>query len=432
MEILKELLFEWREEGIPDDLVERDIAVKTRKGKANTFAGIRRCGKTYVMFQIIKNLHSKNVFYINFEDDRIINPNIKHLSNLLPVIHETFKVKEPLYLFVDEIQVIEHWEKWARRMAENRDIYLFISGSSSKLTSQEIATSLRGRAITNYVFPLDFPEFLNFKGFEYKPSKIEHSPKKSDLKRLLNEYLTFGGFPEIVLEKDEKEKLKLLRDYFSTIIARDLIERYRIDNIPALEAFMKLILNNFSRYLSFSKSENWMRSIGIKTSKSTLIEYFNYIKSCFFTFETRIFSYSIKDRLQYPIKVYIVDNGFATALTPRHDRDFGWFCENLVAIELYRRFVNDPLREIYYWRDLKHREVDFVMSEGLKVKQLIQVCYDVSDIDTKERELKALVKASNELKCNNLLVITWDYKGEEEFKGKRIKFIPLWKYLLGT
>jgi hypothetical protein len=430
MKEILELLQEWKDTGAPADIINRDLKIAKMEKKANSFVGIRRAGKTYAMFQLAKGIKSKDVFYINMEDDRLVNPNIKHLTALTPTIKENFELKgKQLYLFVDEIQNVDNWERWARRMAERKDVFLFISGSSSKLSSQEIATALRGRTITNYIFPLNFREFLKFKGFYYDAKTIGYSTKRFELKRLFNEYLKYGGFPEVVLAK-KKEKLKLLREYFATIIARDIVERFKIENVTTLESFMKLLLHNYSRFVSFSKAEKWLASMGIKTSKATLIEYFNYIKQSFFIFNTGIFSYKIKERLQYPIKVYVTDNGFIEALTQRFSRNVGWLYENLVAIELFKKCLDNPSNEIYYWKDKQGKEVDFIVKQGLKVKELIQVCYDIEDLEIKKREVQALLKAGKELRCRNLLVVTEDFEGKEKIAGKEIRYVPLWFWLL--
>jgi len=428
-ETIKRLLVEFKEDGVPDDLKNRKVKVDTHRKKAALLTGIRRAGKTYRMFQKIKDLKKEDVFYINFEDERLLNPTIHDLSQLVPTIKETFDVNEPIYLFVDEVQRIDGWERWARRLAEDDSVYLTISGSSSQLSSREIASSLRGRTLTTHIFPLNFQEFLDFKGFDFEDiSHVKYSKEKPKLRRHFNEYLKYGGLPEIVLEKKEKRKLKILREYFSTIVARDLIERYSIEKVNVLESLMKLLVNNFSRLISFSKTRNWLKSMGLKVSKNTIANYFSYLKSSYFLFDVTIHSRSVKDRLQYPRKVYLIDNGFATSLTERFSSDRGWFFENLTAVTLYRKTVSNPQRELHYWKK-DGKEVDFVVREGLNTKELIQVCSDLN-VDTKEREVKNLLAASKELGCNNLTVITDDLDDEEEIDGKKVNFVPLWFKLL--
>lgn len=428
-EMLKRLLVEQKEEGCPNDLIARELAVHPRRKKANTLVGIRRAGKTYSMFQIMDDLDTGNVFYINLEDERLIHPNLQHLTRLIPTIRETFELEEgPIYLFVDEVQNVPEWEQWARRIAEKPDVYLFISGSSSKVTSEEVATELRGRTLTTYIFPLSFQEFLRFKEFKYDMKRISYSQQRYELKRLFDEYLRFGSFPEIVLEKNEMVKLQILREYFSTIVARDIIERHNVNKIRALKSFMKLLLNNFSRLISFTRAKNWLQSMGLSISKTTLTTYFGYLRSSFFLFDNTIFSRSIKDRLQYPRKIYVIDNGFASALTDRFSTDRGWFFENLVARELYRTTVIYPRKEIFYWKS-GDREVDFIVKDNIKVKKLIQVCSDLTP-QRKSREVKNLLKASEDVNCDTLYVITDEHAATEERQGKNITYIPLWKWLL--
>ncbi len=424
-ETIKRLLVGFKEDGIPNDLKDRKIKVDIERKKAALLTGIRRAGKTYRMFLKIKDLKEEDVFYINFEDERLLNPTIDDLSQLVPTIKETFDVNEPIYLFVDEVQRIDGWERWARRLAEDDSVYLTISGSSSQLLSREIASSLRGRTLTTHIFPLDFQEFLDFKGLDFENiSHVKYSKEKPKLRKHFNEYLKFGGFPEIVLEKKEKRKLKILREYFSTIVARDLIERYSIEKVNVLESLMKLLVNNFSRLISFSKTRNWLKSMGLKVSKNTIANYFSYLKSSYFLFDVTIHSRSVKDRLQYPRKVYLIDNGFATSLTERFSSDRGWFFENLTAVTLYRKTVSTPQKELHYWKK-DGKEVDFVVKEGMDTKELIQVCSDLN-VDTKEIEVNNLLAASKELGCNNLTVITDDLDDEEEIDGKKVNFVPLW------
>jgi len=429
-ERLKRILVESKEEGAPEDLEKREVGKKLefRKKKANTIAGMRRTGKTYLMFQLMKKVGEEKTFYINFEDERIIRPTVEDLSNLLPLIKETFEIEPPIYLLVDEIQNVEGWEKWARRISEKSEVILMLSGSSSHLTSQGIATSLRGRTLTTYLFPLNFREFLEFKEIEYPSENIEYSQKKPELRRHFKEYLKYGGLPEIVLEKSDRKKMKILQEYFSTVVARDLVERHSIGKIEVLENFIKLLVNNFSRRISFSKAQNWLSSMGIKTSKSTLIKYFKYVKESFFLFDTTIFSRSVKDREQYPRKIYVIDNGFITALTERFESSRGWYSENKVAVNLYRKTITDPKKELHYWRK-DGKEVDFVVKNSTNTEKLIQVCSEIHE-QNKEREVENLLKASEDLKCKNLLIITDDYRDTKEVNGKQIVFQPLWQWLL--
>lgn len=428
-ETLKKLLVEFREEGLPAPVLDRERNLEEMETKANVIAGIRRSGKTYQMYRSIKEKGLENCFYLNLEDERLVNPTAQDLSNIIPLIEENFDIEKPLNLFIDEIQNSKNWEKWARRIAEKKEVSLYISGSSSRLSSKEIATSLRGRTLTTYNFPLNFREFLDFNDRTYSIRNIKSSPKRHSLKRYFEEYLKFGGFPEIVLAEEGRVKRKLLQEYFSTIITRDIIERHKVGDVNKLENFMKLLVNHFSRLVSFSKVENWLKSMGISSSKSTLINYFKYIKASFFMFDVKIFSPTVKDRLQYPRKIYVIDNGFATALADNFSENRGWYFENLAALELYKKTIDDPSQEVFYWKDKQGKEVDFVIKYGQEVKKLVQVCSDLND-ENREREIDSLVKSSKNLGCNNLKLLTEDKSGSIEKGGKKIKLEPIWYWCL--
>ena len=246
------------------------------------------------------------------------------------------------------------------------------------------------------------------------------------IKGALLNYLKEGSFPELVLEDSVVKKKRLIQDYFRTIISRDIGERYRVKKINLLTDFLRLLLN--STYSSINKNVNILKSQGKKVGKETIINYSKYAEEVYFCFFVPIFSYKIKSQEQYPKKVYLVDNAFITNLSLRFSKDYGRLYENSVFLALKRKQVLNPSIEIFYWKSL-NEEVDFVIKQG-KVKQLIQVCYNIEDYDTKKRELRALLKASKELKCKNLVVITEDYEAIEKLKGKKIKFVPLWKWLL--
>lgn len=426
------LFKEWQEIWVPE-LKEREIALifpkKVRKIIA--FAGVRRSGKTYTMFQLInqlsKSAQKEKIFYLNFEDERIEKTK-ESLTSVIPTMMKLYgDGKKAYFLFLDEIQVMPEWSRWLRRVHDTyRDINFFISGSSSKLSSKEIPTELRGRALSFEIYPLSFREFLNFKNISLEKN-FEHSERKiSELKKALAEYLEYGGFPEVVLEDSVIQKKRIIQEYFKTIISRDIAERHNVKKIYLLHDFLRLLLN--IKDFSVNKSVNIFKSQGKAVGKGTLINYTNYAQESYFCFFLPIFSYKIKDQLKYTQKVYFSDNSFITQISFRFSKDYGRLYENAVALQIIRAQANS-LIEMYYWKDAAN-EVDFVVKEGLKVKMLIQVSYDINDYDTKNREIKGLLKASKEFKCNNLLIITEGKEGEEKIKGKKIKFVPLWKWLL--
>ncbi|WP_367883962.1 ATP-binding protein [Thermococcus sp. JCM 11816] len=371
------------------------------------------------MFQLINELSKKvpkeRIFYINFEDERL-EKNISTLTGLIPTIEELFGTSEDLYLFLDEIQNVEGWDSWVRRVHDSGKAKLFLSGSSSKLSSREIPTSLRGRALTFEVFPLSFREFLRFKGGFEVPSRVEFSSKKPRLLNLLREYVTYGGFPEVVLADDPRVKRLIVTDYFNTIIALDVVERYSLRNPEELRAFLRLALN--SEYLSLSKMERTLKSLGYRISRLTLANYLRYLSESYFLFPVEVLSPKVRLRIGHPKKVYFVDNSFLTFLSVKFSENFGRLMENTVFLELRRKG-----EEINYLLG-KNWEIDFALPEK---EILIQVSYDLSDPETLWRELRAIKAARRETGWKKAYVINWDI--EKEVDG--IKLIPpLWRFLL--
>lgn len=426
---LKEILTSWLARELPE-LIERDYSINLSKNIV-AIIGPRRSGKTYFLFQTAKKLlnegyRKENIAYIDFEDVRLRSLKAKDYSTFVKVLHEILEEKNGgMVLLLDEIQNLQEWESWIRTFHNSKKYYILITGSSSKLSSKEIATQLRGRYISSLILPFSFKEFLKYKKLEIK--YLQAPEVKGNLLKNLREYLKFGGFPDVVKEDEEKNKIELLRTYKETIFYRDVVERFRIRDVSFLENFFGIVMENFGKYISLSKLENYFKSIGLKKSKKTLSNYLKYLETAFFLFTVEKFGYKTKERVQQPRKVYPIDLGFYRLL-PRFSEDIGILMESLVAIALYKSSFYKG-SEIFYWKDYQQREVDFVLKGGAKIEQLLQVVYALSKQETKDA-LEALNKASKELRCNNLLVVTWDYESEEKFKGKKIKFIPLWKWLL--
>ena len=273
------------------------------------------------------------------------------------------------------------------------------------------------------VFPFSFREFLSVKGFEFK--RIYSSYDEARIKNHLSEYLRNGGFPQIVLK--EMDGKTFFREYLNVVLYRDLIERYGIENTDVARFLLYSAIQSFTKEFSLHKI---FRQLKQKTevSNKTVYTYSMYLEEVFFAFFLRKFHFSHKKSLLSMPKIYINDTGLASNLIS-FSADTGKFMENLVFLELKKKELNNVF-EIFYWKDYQGREVDFVIKEGLKVNQLIQVTHASGRDEIERREIQSLLKAGKELKCKNLFVITWDFEGEESLEGKRIKFIPLWKWLI--
>jgi uncharacterized protein len=417
-----EIIKDFNERKLPE-IIKRDIdiPIEIPINRSISLIGPRRAGKTYEMFQIIKKLleivKKEQILYINFERADLGIVNSEDLVILLETFFEIYPENKTrkVWLFLDEIQNVLNWEKFVRTSLDEQ-IKVYLTGSSSKLLSREIATSMRGRNITYNLLPFSFREYLRAKNIESN----EHLSSTEKLKILnaLKNYMEYGGYPEVVIYESEKEKI--LTDIKETAIYKDVIERSKIRNINAMRLLITALIN--SKEFSVNKFYNFLKSSGIKIGKNVLYNYIQYLNDVFFVFTLRKFSYSYKNAEQSIPKIYFIDNGL---LRISGITDKGRLMENLVFIQLLRNNL-----DISYYRSPTNEEVDFIIKDNKKIRQLIQVCYNLNDYITKERELKALLKASKELKCNNLLVITYDLESEEKIKNKKIKFIPLWKWLL--
>ncbi len=422
----------WRKE-LPDSK-ERAISLKIESDLINDIVGPRRAGKTYLMYFTIKKLLDTGIekeaaIYINFENRKLLPLTPEYFNDLIDVIHakSLFEKHKTIFIFLDEVQRIEDWEKYIRSIYDEfkGKIKIFISGSTSRLTESELSYLLTGRHLTTQVYPLSFREFLSFKGFYIKEYFIEED--LALIKEYLREYLEFGGFPEVALLGSGKEEL--IQTLFSDIINRDILPKAKRRG-EIIEDLAYFLCSNSGKLASFGKLTGTLNSMGIKVSVPTFEKYFSIMKEAFLFFDLTIYSYKVKDQMQYPRKIYCMDPGFINFAGFKFSEDRGRLMENLVAIELQRTKSKSPLIEIFYWKDHQGREVDFVVREGLQVKQLIQVTNASSREEIQKREITGLLRAEEEFKCSNLLVITWAFEGKEMVDGKGIRYKPLWKWLL--
>ena len=391
--IHRTILTEWLDRPLPQIIARDqslDLAVIPNVKKATVITGFRRTGKTYLLFSAIGKLlvsaSRKDVVYLNFEDERIPQQT-DFLSRLLPEIH-AFYSQKPKYLFLDELQNIPFWSKWLRRILDTEDIRLFVTGSSSKMSSFELPTELRGRSWEQTVYPLNFSEFLRF--------KKENSLSMETV--LFEEYLLWGGLPEVVLSPPAKRQ-ELLQLYFQTVVRKEITDRFKIRNTTALKTVLKLILN--STYLTVSKLYNNLKSLGLAVGKTTLNQYVSYAESSYFLSLLRYYSPSMKNQLQYPRKPYFIDNGFLTSLSTKFSNNYGRLLENLTYWKLFKENEN-----VFYHRDEKSREVDFIVMKNGNVSSIYQVCYDISDRETYDREVNSLVRLGKKFHCESLFLLT--------------------------
>lgn len=406
-----------------DDLQERSIVNEIKplfnRKEVLAIAGVRRSGKTSLIYLMIKELLKKvkarQVLYINLDD-----PTFKEtdLDKIYEAYEELMLPTGKRYLFFDEVQNIQNWEKWVKKIYDSlKNTKIIVSGSNSSLLKTEYSKYLVGRNLTYELFPLSFQEFLEFKGIKIR-TESELLASKPKIKHHLDEYLKYGGFPEIALEENKDMKYTLLKEYFNAILARDILTRYEIKERKKLEQLAIYILTNISNMTS-AKSLSKIIDLNIRTVQ----EYFHHLEDVYLIFFINHYSYSLKAQYTYPRKAFCVDTGLRGAVSFRFSEDIGRLIENLVYLNLRKK------GEIYYWKDVSS-EVDFVVKVGTKILQLIQVCYDIDDPKIKKREIKGLLNAMKYFNLKKGIIITWDYEGLDKIEKKAVEYIPLWKWLL--
>lgn len=388
--------------------------------------GARRSGKSYIMRQIASNLikngvDKKQILIVNFEDPRFINLSTKLLDQIFEVYREFLSPECKAYVFLDEVQEIKEWEKWVRTMQELGKANIIISGSNARLLSKELATVLTGRHLDATVLPLSFSEFLKFKNVPVADAQTL-AVKDTQIKSYLREFLEIGSFPMVVLEA---EKEKILLAYFDDVLNKDLVRRYNIRKAEKLKALVKFYLSNVSSPVTFSSSGKFL-----EISTDTVEKFSGFLETSYMIFFLKRFSYKVKEQEKSPRKVYAIDTGLSNIIGFRFSGNMGRLAENAVFLELKRRAYTVSNKELYYWKNAQHEEVDFVIKENTKVKDLIQVCWDISDMKTKKREIRSLVKAMQEFGLEQGTIITEDFEGDEMIDDKKIQYIPLRKWLL--
>ncbi len=424
----KYVLTLWKEMELPE-VIERKIRLDLNANKVIVIAGVRRSGKTSLMFQYIEELMKEkvakdNIIYINFENERLIATKATDMDDLLIAHSQIFNPAEgTIYLFLDEIQNVENWDKWIRKVYDTKKYRIIITGSSSELLSSEIATALAGRNLSYIVYPFSFSEMLKSRGINVEISDIKFSSKKGTILKALDEFLEYGSFPEVILSNDTTRKMDLLSSYFDAIFFRDIVKRYNLRDTGALNIFLKIIASNYSTYFSSTKAQNYFNSMGFEISRVTILNFLEYSKSVFFAEILEQYLKSPRKRFARQVKSYIVDIGLSKLFT---DIDKGRALENAVFIELLRRKkVSD---NIYYLKLRSGKEIDFVVD--WKPTKLIQVCYELSSVDVKDRETSALVEAAKALKLKEGIIITYDYNNSEQVDGIKIVYMPFWEWAL--
>ena len=425
---LRELFSDFYETALPE-MTRRQVAIPEVAGCATVVLGMRRTGKTFLLYQRMKDLLDFGVakdrmLHVNFEDDRLLGMTLEDLRHVPDVYYQMFPENRDklCYFFFDEIQNISHWESFVRRMVDTPNVQVYLSGSSAKLLSREVATAMRGRSVEIENFPLSFDEFLIHHGyFETLPRNIS-SASRSKLQNAVEKFFTIGGMPAVQNVPDTL-RASMLQGYVNTVIYRDVIERHGIANSQALKFTMQMVFNNPARQLSVRKIVDYLKNQQLTASREYIADYLDWLSDAYLLHKVGLHSESAMKRRINPDKYYLNDVGIVRAMRIKHALDQGPLLENIVYLQLRRQGF-----QVEYVNTSDGSEVDFIAFHPMRNDyKLIQVCFDMSDPKTFEREVSALRKAAGSLGIKDCYVITWD---DETSLPGNIQVMPIWKFLL--
>ncbi len=414
------------------DLFKRDLAGEivqkyVKLDAIIAITGLRRVGKSSLMRLIWdevkgkEKLSDEQFLYLNFEDERLIDFSKDDFAKALQIFYETNspdKTKK-IFLFLDEIQIIKYWEKWARRLYEEKKFKIFITGSNATLLSSELATALTGRNIPIALHPLSFYEFyVYFQNNAFSKNSLYDIEERAKIKKSFGRYFQLGGMPEYI----RTESAELIQEYFKDIILRDIVNRYNVKYKQGLKELAHFLLAAPGQ---ISSLRNISRSIEIKNI-NTVKNYLQYLQDSFLFYKVPLFSYSYKRQIYNPDKVYVADLAFFHNIAFQATKNLGALYENLVFLTLLRKD-----KEIFYYKTVNNLEADFVVREKNKITDIIQVSFSLKNKQIRQREISSLISAMNELKLKKGWILVNDEE-EAEIKqdGKIIIIKPIYKWLL--
>ena len=416
-EVIREILLENRKEIELQHIVPRDIQMEEFANYV--LIGVRRAGKSFMLYQQIQQYLKQGIswdsmLYLNFEDERLMGMTAQEL-NLILEVHGMMSDKRPI-LFLDEIQNIDGWDKFARRLADNK-YRVYITGSNAKMLSSDVATTLGGRYITKHIMPYSFSEFQNANEISYDTDTIATTSGRAKVQRYFESYFHFGGFPEGAKLASKRDNINSV---YQKIYLGDIASRNKIENQFSLRILFRKLAESVKQPISFTRLTNIIASTGAKLSKPTLINYIEYSKDAFLIYPIKNIADNLTQRETNP-KYYFVDNGIISILAMDIDTSL---LENMVAMELLRRYGLDE--QVFFYN--KNIEVDFYIPDAAMA---IQVSYNPKkSTETWERESTALIKLSKVLDCKRLIILTYELEEEIVVKDKKIEVIPVWKWLL--
>ena len=430
-EAIREVLREFYQDGVPDDVVPRDVDYAEKLRAATVIKGMRRVGKTFVTYERIRGLLAEGIslgriVHVNFEDERLRRLTVDDL-HLIGEIHAELYPEyadETCWYFLDELQRVDGWEAYARRLVDAKRIKVCLTGSSSKLLSEEIATEMRGRSLPIEVFPLSFAEYLRFNGILRNPPRGGFTAKeKGVLRRAVRDYLERGGFPD-VHDVSDSMRVAMLQGYVDAVLYRDVLERHSVPSVQALKYTLDYLFHNYARKTSTRSISGVLKNLSVAANRESIADYLDWFKDAYLIYPVSVKSDSLAVKRVNPDKYYLIDTGLVRAMCVKTDAERGWLLENLVYMAL-RRGAN----KIAYYLNGDGTEVDFhVFNKVARTSRLVQVSWDMADKTTFAREFDALVAARKETGITDCTIVTWDDEGEKD----GIRIVPVWKWLLAN
>ena len=410
--------------------VPRRLHVESAPGKATVCIGVRRSGKSTFLFQLIQGLlHSgvsrENILYLNFFDDRLHNLRHENLALIAESYYSIYpekKGEETIYCFFDEIQAVPGWEPFVDRMMRTEKCEAYLTGSSARMLSKEIATQMRGRALSWELFPFSFREFLDGRGMDSEGALS--TKKRLLIQKAFEDYWVTGGFPEII-GLSENLRIKTHQEYFQAVLFRDLVERHDIAHPKAVSDLAHWLVDNTASLYSINRLTGYLQSLGHHAPRTAVSDYLEWFEDAYFLFTVQIFDASLARRNTNPKKVYCIDHALVTSVSSGVLINSGHLLENLVFTALRR---SHP--DVYYYKTKTGKEVDFIVPLRGRSRLLVQVCESLAESQTRNRETAALREAMAELGAKAGTIVTRNEEEQIDAEDGTIKVVPAWRFLL--
>ena len=429
IEVLKSIILDFKELRLETG-VPRHLKIERVPGKATVCIGVRRGGKSTYLFQIMNRLLSEgvsreNILYLNFFDDRLHNMRQENLGLITEAYYSLYPEKkntETVYCFFDEIQAVESWEPFVDRLLRTEKCEVYLTGSSARMLSKEIATQMRGRALSWELFPFSFREFLDYKGIDNTGALS--TKQRLTVRKAFDDYWETGGFPEVA-GVEKHLRVKIHQEYFQAVLFRDLIERYDISLPKAVTDLAHWLIDNTASLYSVNKLTGYLKSLGHKAHSSAVSDYLGWFEDAYFLFTVRVFDASLARSKTNPKRIYCVDHGMVTSVASGILVNSGHLLENLVFTAL-RRLSPD----IYYYKTKRGQEVDFIVQLPDRTRMLVQACESMARPQTRKHEVQALSGVMAELGLRSGTIVTRNEEDEIEVEAGKIRVVPAWRFLL--